>query len=85
MRLKEPVNAMISWPSANAPTRLKVIGVVKDALVNNPFARPEPMMFVYQPGWTGTVTYRLAPTVSASTAIAKLRAIYQPLQQRRLF
>jgi putative ABC transport system permease protein len=77
MRLNQPVNAVISWPSANAPNRLKVIGVVKDALVNNPFAQPEPMMFVYQPGWTGTVTYRLAPTVSASTAIAQLRAIYQ--------
>jgi putative ABC transport system permease protein len=76
MRLKEPVNAMISWPSANAPNRLKVIGVVKDALVDNPFARPEPTMFVYQPGWTSTVTYRLAPMVSASTAIAKLEAIY---------
>jgi putative ABC transport system permease protein len=77
MRLKEPVNAVISWPSANAPNRLRVIGVVKDALVNNPFARAEPMIFVYQPGWTGTVTYRLAPTVAASTAIAKLRTIYQ--------
>jgi putative ABC transport system permease protein len=77
MRLKEPVNAVISWPSANAPNRLTVIGVVKDALVNNPFARPEPTIFVYQPGWTGTVTYRLAPTVSASKAIAKLRTIFQ--------
>ncbi len=77
MRLKEPVNAVISWPSANAPNRLKVIGVVKDALVNNPFARPEPTIFVYQPGWTGTVTYRLTPTVSMTTAIAKLRTIYQ--------
>ena len=76
MRLKEPVNAVISWPSANAPNRLRVIGVVKDALVNNPFARPEPTIFVYQPGWTGEVTYRLAPTVPASTAIPKLGAIF---------
>ncbi len=77
MRLKEPVNAVISWSMSNAPNRLRVIGVVKDALVNNPFARPEPMIFVYQPGWTGTVTYRLAPTVATSTAIAKLRTIYR--------
>jgi ABC-type antimicrobial peptide transport system permease subunit len=77
MRLKEPVNAVISWSMSNAPNRLRVIGVVKDALVNNPFARPEPMIFVYQPGWTGTATYRLAPTVSTSAAIAKLRAIFK--------
>jgi putative ABC transport system permease protein len=77
MRLKQPVNAVISWAMSNAPNRLTVIGVVKDALVNNPFARPEPMIFVYQPGWTGTITYRLAPTVATSTALAKLRTIYQ--------
>ena len=77
MRLKEPVNAVISWSLANAPNRLRVIGVVKDALVNNPFARPEPMIFVYQPGWTGEATYRLAPTVSTSTAIAKLQEIFK--------
>jgi putative ABC transport system permease protein len=77
MRLKEPVNAVISWSLSNAPHRLRVIGVVKDALVNNPFARPEPTIFVYQPGWTGTATYRLAPTVSTSAAIAKLQAIYK--------
>ena len=81
MRLKEPVNSVISWPISNAPTRLRVIGVVKDALVNNPFARPEPMIFVYQPGWTGEVTYRLAPTVSASTAIARLRTIYHEYEK----
>jgi hypothetical protein len=77
MRLKEPVNAVISWSMSNAPNRLRVIGVVKDALVNNPFAQPEPMIFVYQPGWTGTATYRLAPNVSTPVAIAKLRAIYK--------
>jgi len=81
MRLKEPVNAVISWSMSNAPNRLRVIGVVKDALVNNPFARPEPMIFVYQPGWTGTATYRLAPTVSASAAIAQLRAIYKQYEK----
>jgi ABC-type antimicrobial peptide transport system permease subunit len=77
MRLKQPVNAVLSWAMSNAPNRMRVIGVVKDALVNNPFARPEPMIYVYQPGWTGTVTYRLAPTVSMSTAISRLRTIYQ--------
>jgi len=76
MRLKDPINAVISWSLSNAPNRLKVIGVVKDALVNNPFARPEPMMFVYQPGWTGMTTYRLAPTVSISAAVDRLRPIY---------
>jgi ABC-type antimicrobial peptide transport system permease subunit len=77
MRLKDPINAVITWSVSNAPNRLRVVGVVKDALVNDPFAQPEPMMFVYQPDWTGAITYRLAPAVSTSVALAKLGAIYR--------
>ena len=77
MRLKQPINAIITWSLSNAPNRLRVVGVVRDALVKNPFALPEPMIFVYQPGWTGQISYRLAPTVSTSEALAKLRTIHQ--------
>lgn len=77
MRLKQPVNAVITWSMSNAPNRLRVIGVVRDALVNNPFALPEPMIFVYQPTWTGQVTYRLAPTVATSVALARLQLVFQ--------
>ena len=76
MRLKQPINAILSWSLSNAPHRLRVVGVVRDALVNNPFGLPEPMIFVYQPTWTGTITYRLAPTVSTSVVLAKLRPIF---------
>jgi ABC-type antimicrobial peptide transport system permease subunit len=77
MRLKQPINAVVSWSLSNAPNRLRVVGVVKDAVVNNPFSLPEPMIFVYQPGWTGTVTYRLAPAASTSMALARIKTIFQ--------
>ncbi|HTR29520.1 MAG TPA: ABC transporter permease [Puia sp.] len=77
MRLKQPINTYIHWPVANAPQRLRVVGVVKNILTNNPFGTPEPTIYVYQPGWTWTVTYRIAPTVSTSDALAKLKSVFE--------
>ncbi|MFC0771792.1 ABC transporter permease [Terrimonas alba] len=76
MRFKEPINQIINWSLSNAPNRLRVIGVVNDALTNSPFSSAEPMMFVYQPDWTFHITFRLVPTVSTQSALAKLKPIF---------
>lgn len=76
MRLEHPINAYIHWPVANAPQRLRVIGVVKNIVTNNPFGTPEPTLYVYQPGWTWTVTCRIAPNVPMAAALTKLKGLY---------
>jgi ABC-type antimicrobial peptide transport system permease subunit len=76
MRLTQPINAYIHWPVANAPQRLRVIGVVKNIVTNNPFGTPEPTLYVYQPDWTWTVTCRIAPNVPTATALAKLKELF---------
>jgi ABC-type antimicrobial peptide transport system permease subunit len=76
MRLVQPINAYIHWPIANAPQRLRIIGVVKNILTNNPFGTPEPTIYVYQPDWTWTVTYRISPRVSTAEALTKLKTVY---------
>jgi putative ABC transport system permease protein len=76
MRFKEPLNQVISWSLSNAPHNLRVIGVVKDALTNAPFAPAEPTIFIFQPDWTFTVMYRLSPSVSTQTALAKLKTLF---------
>ena len=76
MRLVQPINQYIHWPIANAPTRLRIIGVVKNILTNNPFGTPEPTIYVYQPNWTWTVTYRIAPRVSTADALATIKRVY---------
>ena len=85
MRLTQPINAYIHWPVANAPQRLRVIGVVKNVVTNNPFGTPEPAMYVYQPDWTWTVSYRIAPTVSTEEALAKLKTIYNKYNHEAAF
>ncbi len=63
MRLKDPVNKYIYWSLSNAPNRLRIIGVVKDALTNAPFAAAGAHHLVYQPGW---FTVQLVPAGTMS-------------------
>ena len=85
MRLKNPINQFIHWSLSNAPNRLRIIGVVQNALTNAPFAAPEPTIFVYQPNWAYTAQYRLAPHVSTQTALATLKTIYDRYNPGTLF
>jgi len=75
MRLKQPLNQYLNCSFHGASHRLRIVGVVKDALTQNPFAAAEPGMFLYQPSWSWQYTIRLAPTVSTSMALAKLKPI----------
>jgi putative ABC transport system permease protein len=85
MRLSQPINAYLHWPVSDAPQRLRVIGVVKNILTNNPFGVPEPTMYVYQPGWTWSITCRIAPQVSTAAALEKLKSIYGKYEPNRAF
>ncbi len=76
MRLKQPLNQIISWQLSWVPRNLRVVGVVKDALTNAPFAPAEPAIYVWQPNWSFTVMYRLSPNVSNSVALERLKPIF---------
>ena len=73
MRFKDPINQVIFW---NGRRRIRVIGVVKDALMGSPFSEVQPIFFVYNPSWSSTVMYRLAPGVDAGAAIATFSPIF---------
>ncbi|HWB27288.1 MAG TPA: ABC transporter permease [Chitinophagaceae bacterium] len=73
LRFKKPLNEVIHWNGGRA---VRVIGVVKDALMGDPFAQPVPTFFTYTPGWSNSVMYRLTPTANTSDALAKLSAIF---------
>jgi putative ABC transport system permease protein len=75
MRLKQPLNQYLDCSVAGAPRRMRIIGVVKDALTENPFSAAEPAIYFYYPPAAWMYTMRLAPMVSTSTALAKLKVI----------
>jgi ABC-type antimicrobial peptide transport system permease subunit len=70
LRLKDPLNQVITFDKQH----LKVIGVVKDALMISPFAAADPSVFYVGNG--GNLIYRLAPNVNTHDAIAKLTPIF---------
>jgi putative ABC transport system permease protein len=73
MRYKNPINQVFTW---NIVSHLKVIGVVKDALMESPFSPAEPTFFRYDPAAATNITYRLSRKVDAPAAIARLGTIF---------
>jgi len=70
LRLKEPLNQIIKQNGK----QYRIIGIVKDALMNSPFANADPTMFEYGKG--DYLMYRLAPNVKTHDAIEKLVPIF---------
>ena len=73
MRFKDPINQVISW---NNHRMIRVIGVVKNALMISPYLPPEPTFFVYNTVWSSSVMYRLSPGTDAGAAIARFSPIF---------
>lgn len=74
LNLKDPLNQLITFGYSKSPMR--IIGVVKNAVIESPFAAVRPAIFVYNPGWAGSIMYRLNPSVNTAEAISKLSGIF---------
>jgi len=70
LRLKDPLNQVITFGKQH----IKVIGVVKDALMLSPFAAADPTVFYVGSG--GNLIYRLSPNINTHDAVAKLTPIF---------
>ena len=73
MGLKEPLNQLITW---DGNTQARIIGVAKDAIMGSPFDDARPTLFTFNPGWANVVSYRISPSVSMQSALAKLAPIF---------
>ncbi|HEX3384274.1 MAG TPA: ABC transporter permease [Mucilaginibacter sp.] len=71
--LKDPVNQLITINFNAKPVR--IIGVVKDALMDSPYKPVEPAVFGHNPNGF-VVTYRLAKNAEPHTAIEKIGKIF---------
>jgi putative ABC transport system permease protein len=74
MHYKNAVGQQIIWHTI--PQTATVVGVTKNALMASPFMPAAPTIFIYQPSWASSVTYRIAPTVNMQLALAKLAPIF---------
>ena len=72
--LKDPVNQLITINFNQKPVR--IIGVVKDALMDSPYSPVEPAVFGHNP-FGFVVTYRLAKNAGTHTAIDKIGKVFE--------
>jgi ABC-type antimicrobial peptide transport system permease subunit len=73
MGLKEPINQLITYDGIRGPA--KIIGVVKDALMESPFTPVEPTVFNHGRGGN-FVIYRLSANAKTHDAIAKITRLF---------
>jgi putative ABC transport system permease protein len=73
MGLKQPINQIITFDGINGPSR--IIGVVKDALMDSPFTPVEPTVFIHGRGGNFAL-YRLSASANTHKAIEKIGKIF---------
>ena len=73
MGLKNPINQLITYDNIKGPAR--IIGVVKNALMESPFTPVEPTVFNHGRGGS-FVIYRLSANVQPHDAIDKITKIF---------
>ncbi|MBS1530214.1 MAG: FtsX-like permease family protein, partial [Bacteroidetes bacterium] len=71
--LKDPINQVVTIGFLHNPVR--IIGVVKDAVMDSPYKPVEPAFFYHNPGG-GILTYRLAKNADPHTAIEKIGKVF---------
>jgi ABC-type antimicrobial peptide transport system permease subunit len=73
MGLKNPLNQLITYDNIKGPAR--IIGVVKDALMESPFTPVEPAVFNHGRGGN-FVIYRLSANANTHDAIEKITKLF---------
>jgi ABC-type antimicrobial peptide transport system permease subunit len=75
MGLKNPVGEKLSmWGS-----EWDIIGVTENIVMGSPYEPVAPMVIVYVPSWTSTITIRLEKTNDLSASIAQVENVFKKL------
>ncbi|MFD2934375.1 ABC transporter permease [Spirosoma flavum] len=71
-RLLNPVDQIITWQGR----QLKIVGIAKDALMESPFTKADPTMFVCTPGPLNVLLYRISPRLATQDALTQMTASF---------
>jgi putative ABC transport system permease protein len=71
--LKKIVGQTIIWNSK--PYR--VIGLIKDMVMQSPYEPIQPAIFVMDPSWASVITIRVKPTAKMSDALARIETVFK--------
>ena len=71
--LKNPVGMQMRYSGR----KYTVIGIADDVVMNSPFSPVEPMLILFDPGPSNTVSFRLKPGVTPQKALESIEAVYK--------
>lgn len=72
MRMKQPLEQIIGWNGR----KLRIVGVVKDALMVSPYTPADPTVFMISKGMESAIMYRLRSDIRTADAITALTPIF---------
>lgn len=81
MQLKNPVGETISWDG----TPFKVIGVIKDMIVESPYSAVRPTLFHLSKDQGNVVLIKIDPKTSARNALAKIETVFKKYNPEQPF
>jgi putative ABC transport system permease protein len=77
---EDPVGEVIRWRPVwrNAPIDFTIVGVIRDMVMESPYAPPQPSVF-FLAGNFNWINIRIAPSVSAIEALPKIEEVFKEL------
>ncbi len=87
MGLKKPIGARVSYVTgSNDPRYFHVIGVVRDLVMQSPFAPVKQSIFMVDDNsYTNVITVKMNPAMSANAALAAIGPIFKQYNPRAPF
>lgn len=75
MGMKDPIGQKLTYNNAE----LEIIGVMEDVVMRSPYEPVDPLTMIFSPGWSSSITIRLAKTPDLTGAIAKVEEVFKKL------
>jgi ABC-type antimicrobial peptide transport system permease subunit len=75
MGLKDPIGQKITYNE----TEMEIIGVMPNIVMGSPYQPVDPMILVFIPSWSSTITVRLEETTDLSASIEKVEQVFKKL------
>ncbi|MBL7783542.1 MAG: ABC transporter permease [Saprospiraceae bacterium] len=72
MGIQHPIGLTMKWGS----TSYKVIGVIRDMIMESPFKPVTPTVFLLDYQWAKVITLKINPSMSAHEALPKIAAVF---------
>lgn len=75
MGMKDPIGQKLIYNKAPH----EIIGVTANVVMDSPYQPVEPLVMIFDPSWTSTITLRLNPTKNLSASIDEIEQVFKKL------